>query len=817
VFTVAVTVNPVNDPPTIDPPANVSFPQVTAPTTRTLQLTGVTVGGGPDEASQTLIVKNATVIEGTAFITILANPITLGSENRATLTLTQNGNVFGTSKIRIRLQDSGSRSNGGDDDTEVDFLVTIGQVNQSPTISVIPNQVVNQGDTAPVISFSVGDDFTPAANLIVTATSDNQALLPASAIVTGGSGTDRSLRITPTPNQFGTANVTVTVTDSGNSTGADVKSASRAFLVTVNQVQQKPQVSVIPDIITQVNTESDIIQFTVSDQETAAASLTLSVAPGLLGTSNPILIPPQNVQFGGSGGNRLMIIVPALDQSGQSTITIRVTDSDTPTVHFTDRAFKVTVERINAAPTIETIANQTINQGSSAGPLGFRVTDAETAAGLLPVTATSSNQGLVPDANIQLGGTKNDRTIIVTPLPNLIGVTTITMTVTDSGSPPGTPSNVKTASSSFTLTVGGTANTPPTISDIAGVITEKNEPTPVIPFKVDDAETAKGFLVVSAQSSNPTLIPVGNIFFGGSAGDRTVFITPGFDQVGTATITLTVADGGGLTDSTSFQVTVTQPPPPATALDFTGDGKPDILFQDASAFIAFWSMDRENLLTAGLFSPNNSGNPNWRIVSSGNFNGDTKPDILFQHTNGDLAVWYMNGITLTSPTLLNPANPGQGWKAIGTGDFNGDGKSDILLQHTDHTLAVWYMHGTDLTSPTLVSPSNPGPEWAAVAVGDFNSDGNPDIVFEDNLGTLAAWYMGGVDISSGTLLNPPGGDPAWRVVASTDLDGDSHPDLIFQNTTDGRLAAWFMNGVDLIRSTLLNPASPGGTWQVVGP
>jgi hypothetical protein len=819
VISASVTISVVNDPPTIDQPANVSFPQVTGDTTRTIQLTNVGPGGGDDELSQTFLVKSATVLEGPAFISIPANPITIGTEKKATLSLIQKQNVFGTSKIRIILQDSGTKDNGGDDDTQVDFFVTIGQVNQAPTISAIPNQIVSQGDPPLVIAFSVqdGPGETPAASLIVTATSDNSGLIPPSAIVTGGSGTDRSLRITPAANQFGTANITVTVTDTGNSTGADVKSSNRTFLLTVNQVQQKPQVSAIPDIVTQVNTESDIISFTVSDQETPAALLALSVAPGLLGSSNPLIIPPQNVQFGGSGGNRLMIIVPATDMSGQSTVTIRVTDADNPTPHFRDVSFKVTVERINTAPTIESLANQTILQGSTAGPLGFRVTDAETAAGLLEVIATSSNQTLVPNQNISLGGQKNDRTITITPLPDQAGVTTITITVKDSGAPPGTPGNVKTASTSFTLNVLGTSNTPPTISDVAGVITEKNKPTGVIPFTVDDAETAKGFLIVTAQSSNTTLIPVANIFFGGAGGNRTVFITPGFDQTGTATITLTVTDGGNLTDSTSFQITVTEPPPPAKAIDFNGDGKPDLLFQDANAFIAFWSMANENLLTAGLFSPNSSGNPDWRIISSGNFNGDGKPDLLFQHANGDLAVWYMNGITLTSPTLLNPANPGAGWKAIGTGDFNGDGKSDILLQHTDRTLAVWYMNGTDLTSPTLVSPANPGAEWAAVAVGDFNSDGNPDIVFEDSLGILAAWYMNGVDLSSGTLLNPPGGDPAWRVVASTDLDGDGNADLIFQNSTDGRVAAWFMNGVDLIRATLLNPASPGGTWQIVGP
>jgi hypothetical protein len=381
---------------------------------------------------------------------------------------------------------------------------------------------------------------------------------------------------------------------------------------------------------------------------------------------------------------------------------------------------------------------------------------------------------------------------------------------------------VLSATTSFTVNVqGGVINTPPTISSITDVITQKNTPTSVIPFSVDDKETAKGFLVVTAESSNPTLIPVLNIFFGGSAGSRTVFITPGVDQTGTATITLTVTDGGGLTASTSFKITVTEAvtPPPSKAPDFNGDGKPDLLFQDGGGFIALWSMDKENLATATLFSPNSSGNPAWRIVSTGDFNGDGKPDLLFQHTNGDLAVWYMDGISLTSPTLLDPPSAGPAWRAIATGDFNGDGKPDILLQKDDRTLAVWYMDGVNLTSPTLTSPSNPGPEWSAVAVADFNNDGNPDIVFEDTHGTLAVWYMNGVDLNSGTLLNPSGDDPLWQVVASTDLDGDGNADLIFQNTANSLLAAWFMNGTDLIRATLLNPSSAGagGSWQIVGP
>ena len=58
-----------------------------------------------------------------------------------------------------------------------------------------------------------------------------------------------------------------------------------------------------------------------------------------------------------------------------------------------------------------------------------------------------------------------------------------------------------------------------------------------------DVETAAGSLTVSGSSSNPTLVPNGNIVFGGSGANRTVTVTPAANQTGTATITVTVSDG----------------------------------------------------------------------------------------------------------------------------------------------------------------------------------------------------------------------------------------------------------------------------------
>ncbi len=62
----------------------------------------------------------------------------------------------------------------------------------------------------------------------------------------------------------------------------------------------------------------------------------------------------------------------------------------------------VTVNADNDAPTISDIANRFVVEGNSTGTIPFTIGDIETAAGDLVVTATSSNQAVIPNGNIVL-------------------------------------------------------------------------------------------------------------------------------------------------------------------------------------------------------------------------------------------------------------------------------------------------------------------------------------------------------------------------------------------------------------------------------
>jgi hypothetical protein len=96
--------------------------------------------------------------------------------------------------------------------------------NTAPTLAAILSQTVAKGQPL-TLSLNYSDAETPAA-ITVTATSDNAALLPPSAFIVVGSGTEQSLVITPAAGLTGTAEVTVTVTDIGG------LSAQRSFSFT---------------------------------------------------------------------------------------------------------------------------------------------------------------------------------------------------------------------------------------------------------------------------------------------------------------------------------------------------------------------------------------------------------------------------------------------------------------------------------------------------------------------------------------------------------------------------------------------------------
>ena len=88
---------------------------------------------------------------------------------------------------------------------------------------------------------------------------------------------------------------------------------------------------------------------------------------------------------------------------------------------------------VNAAPTISSIADQTIDEGGATDVLAFTIGDAETSADALTVSVSSSNSAIVPADGFELTGTGSSRALMIFPAAEQSGASTITVAVRDAG------------------------------------------------------------------------------------------------------------------------------------------------------------------------------------------------------------------------------------------------------------------------------------------------------------------------------------------------------------------------------------------------
>ena len=274
-----------------------------------------------------------------------------------------------------------------------------------------------------------------------------------------------------------------------------------------------------------------------------------------------------------------------------------------------------------------------------------------------------------------------------------------------------------------------------------------------------------------------------------------------------------------------FTFSVTQAPPPADPKnDFNRDGWMDLVFRHlTTGDLVVWWMNGTTRTSSQYLNPYHVG-ANWRLAGTGDFNGDGKPDILWQEeTAGDLVVWFMNGINRTSYSYLSimrPADPA--WKVATVADMNGDTKPDLVWQHSSNgQLAAWMLDGTTVTSRVSLNPwAVVDNNWKIVNSGDFNGDGKTDLLWKHSTeGFLIVWMMDGINRTSVEWLSPYKLlDVAWQVVAAGDIDGDHKVDLVFQHPVDGRLVAWYLNGVSRIAAQMLTPDHVlDPKWRIAAP
>jgi len=129
-----------------------------------------------------------------------------------------------------------------------------------------------------------------------------------------------------------------------------------------------------------------------------------------------------------------------------------------------------------------------------------------------------------------------------------------------------------------------TSNTAPAISSIADEEIPRNGAVTVA-FTVSDAETPAELLAVSATSSNTNLVTATGMVFSGGGTERALTVTARPNQLGTATIMVSVNDRE-LGSTTSFQLTVVGSNSPPTFVQFTSPANGAVFASPASIPLA---------------------------------------------------------------------------------------------------------------------------------------------------------------------------------------------------------------------------------------
>lgn len=184
--------------------------------------------------------------------------------------------------------------------------------------------------------------------------------------------------------------------------------------------------------------------------------------------------------------------------------------------------------------TLDSIPDQTINEDTSL-TLPFAIGDSGPA--VTSVTAISTHLGLVPNANLVITGTGPVRTLTATPLANLSGTTTITITANLSGG--------GTVNSAFLLTVLSVNDAPSftkganqTVNEDAGATSVANWATGITP---GGGEAGQTLTFVISNNTNPTLFSAGPAI----SSTGTLTFTPAANAFGSADVSVSLKDNGG--------------------------------------------------------------------------------------------------------------------------------------------------------------------------------------------------------------------------------------------------------------------------------
>jgi hypothetical protein len=343
-------------------------------------------------------------------------------------------------------------------------------------------------------------------------------------------------------------------------------------------------------------------------------------------------------------------------------------------------------------------------------------------------------------------------------------------------------------------------NSRPSISSIADQVVAPLT-TLTVPFSAVNEDSPPSQFLLSWQSSNPNVVPPGNIHLSvpdpAFPSNYVAKITAVTNGISVITIRVTAPHGAFAT--TTFSVTAMQ----FTLLssnfiplqhsfiacgDYDNDGNLDFLVggtTNMSISLPITQLYRN--LGGGVFAPVSTGLPNvdngsaaWGDFDNSGRLGLAISGALHGLSSGALTRIYRNNGG-GSFTDIGAGLPGVMQGAVAWGDFDNDGRLDLLVTGTMNDVVsgaiarIYRNMGNDTFSNAFAFP---GFYVGGAAIADFDGDGFPDIVFtgRSTNGASTVVYRNNRGTSFTLMTNLFG--VTNSSVSVGDFNNDGRPDIV---------------------------------------
>ncbi len=476
-------------------------------------------------------IPNQTVAEGSSFTTIqldnfVSDPDNSDSEitwsysgntqltvtidgNRVATITAPNGEWNGSETITFTATDP---SNASDSD-QATFTIT--PVNDSPIVSDIPNQTINEGGSFATIAL---DDFVSDSD-----NSDSEITWSYSGnteLTVAIDGNRVATISTPNNSWAGSETITFTATDPSNASDSDQAT------FTVSSVNDSPVVSDIPDQT--IDEGGSFATIALDDFVTDADNLDNEITWSYSGNTE--------LTVAIDGSRVATISTPNGEWNGSETITFTATD---PSNASDSEQATFTVSSVNDSPVVSDIPDQTIDEGGSFATIVLDdfVTDADN----LDNEITWSYSGNT-ELTVAIDG--NRVATITAPNQDWFGGETINFTATD-------PSSLSDSDSAiFTITP---VNDTPVIEGLPSTITVSIDSTVVISLWdfVSDVEDSDNELIYEFTVTGGNNLSAS---FNTDTGEFTVSANTNYSGEETLTIKVTDLEGAFVESSITVQV-----------------------------------------------------------------------------------------------------------------------------------------------------------------------------------------------------------------------------------------------------------------------